>query len=470
MPVPETLGPRVALHLLNRAGYGPRPGEIADVLAQGPTKWIEEQLEPGADPELDSRLARFTTLGYPTSQVLALYNADSRTIGVILDEFFSAKIVRAVHARNQLREVLVDFWFNHFNVFVNDGFDRYAISSYERDAIRPHVLGRFRELLGAATLHPAMLYYLDNYLNTVPRQQGGRSIGGINENHGRELLELHTVGVDAGYTQADVVEASRCLTGHGIDNIGQTGNYLYRAANHDNGAKQVFGLAVAAGGGEGDVQRLLDHLASHPATARFVARRLAERFVADDPPAALVARLADVYLRSDGDLREVATALFGSAEFWAEAFGAGKPRTGFEYVIGALRAAGAEVQNARAARVAIQDTGMPVYACNPPTGYSNRGADWLNPSAQLYRINFGLDLAAGALAGIAADVRGLIREGGGDPDNPASAAEAINRVVFGRTLSAASLAAAARVSTSSGVPVATRVAGLLFAGPEMQVR
>ena len=169
MPVPETLGPRVAQHLLNRAGYGPRPGEIASVLDQGPTKWIEEQLEPGADPELDTRLASYPTIAYSTQQVLNLYNADNRTIGVILDEFFSAKVVRAVHARNQLQEVLVDFWFNHFNVFVNDGFDRYSISSYERDAIRPHALGRFRDLLGAVTLHPAMLYYLDNYLNTVPR-------------------------------------------------------------------------------------------------------------------------------------------------------------------------------------------------------------------------------------------------------------------------------------------------------------
>jgi len=467
---PETLGPRVARHLLNRAGFGPRPGEIEAVLGQGLTDWIEEQLEPGADPELEQRLAAYPAIAYPTSQVLALYNADSRSIGVILDQLFSAKLVRAVHARYQLREVLVDFWFNHFNVFVAFGFDRFAISSYERDAIRPHVLGRFRELLGAVTLHPAMLFYLDNYLNSVPRQQGGRSVGGINENHGRELLELHTVGVDAGYSQADVIEASRCLTGHTIDSLAQTGNYLFRPANHDNGSKQVFGLAVASGGGAADVERLLDHLAAHPATARFVCRRLAQRFVADDPPEALVARLASVFLQTGGDLRELARALFGSAELWAGAFSAGKPKTGFEYVVSALRAAGAELQGTRAVRAAVQDTGMPLYACNPPTGYSNRGADWLNPSAQLYRMNFGLDLAAGAVAGVAVDVRGLIRAGGGDPESPASAAEAIDRVVFGRTLSSASLAAAARVSPSSGVPVAARVAGLLLAGPEMQVR
>jgi uncharacterized protein (DUF1800 family) len=468
--VPETLGPRVALHLLSRAGHGPRPGDIASVLEQGPTAWIEEQLEPGPDPELETRLARYPTLGYTTSQVLALYNADNRTIGVILDEFMNAKVVRAVHARNQLQEVLVDFWFNHFNIYVQDGFDRYAISSYERDAIRPFVLSSFRELLGAASLHPAMLYYLDNYLNTIPRTQGGRVVGGINENQGRELLELHTVGVDAGYTQTDVIEASRCLTGHGIDNIGTSGNYRYRPENHDNNAKQVFGLAVPAGGGEGDIQKLLDYLAVHPATARFISYRLAQRFVVDDPPEGLVGRLADVFVRTEGDLYEVTKALFGSAEFWAEAFGSGKPRTGFEYVIGALRAAGADVQNPRVARTAIQDSGMPLYSCNPPTGYSNRGLDWLNPSAQLYRMNFGLDLGANAVTGATVDIPGLIRRGGGDPNNPSSSAEAINRVVFGRTLSAASLAAAGRVTTSSSVSVSARVAGLLFAGPEMQVR
>jgi uncharacterized protein (DUF1800 family) len=315
-----------------------------------------------------------------------------------------------------------------------------------------------------------MLYYLDNYLNTVPRRVGNRVTGGINENQGRELLELHTVGVDAGYSQADVYEASRCLTGHGIDNLGTSGAYVYRAANHDNEAKQVFGLSVPAGGGEGDVQRLFDHLASHPATARYIAKRLCQRFLADDPPAGLVERLADVFLRTDGDLREVVKALFGSAELWAEAFGRGKPRTPLEFVAGALRAAGAEVQNPRAVRAALGDMGMPLYACNPPTGYSNRGAEWLNPSSQLYRMNFALDLAAGAVSGVAADVRVLIRDGGGNPDDPRSAAEAIDREVFGRTLSGATLAAASSVDTSGPVAVPVRVAGLLFASPEMQVR
>jgi uncharacterized protein (DUF1800 family) len=315
-----------------------------------------------------------------------------------------------------------------------------------------------------------MLYYLDNYLNTVPRRVGNRVTGGINENQGRELLELHTVGVDAGYTQSDVVEASRCLTGHGIDNLTTGGNYVFRAANHDNEAKQVFGLALAAGGNDADVQRLFDHLASHPATASHVARRLCERFVADDPDPGFVQRIAGVFQSTGGDLEQVTRALFGSAEFWAAAFSAPKPRTSFEYVIGVLRAAGAEVTNPAAVRRSLSDMGQPLYSCNPPTGYSNRGDDWLNPSAQLYRMNFALDLAAGAVAGVSADVRGLVREGGGDPDDPRSAAAAIDKVVFGHTLSASSLQAASRVDKSSPVAVSTRVAGLLLAGPEMQVR
>ncbi len=470
MAGPQTLGSRVAVHLLSRAGFGPRPGQIEDVVRRGPTQWLEEQLAPGADPDLDTRLARYTTLGYTTTRILALLNADPRAAAVVTEELANAKVIRAVHGRNQLQEVLVDFWFNHFNVFVNDGFDRSATTSYERDAIRPHVLGRFRDLLEAASLHPAMLYYLDNYLNTIPRRVGSRVTGGINENQGRELLELHTVGVDAGYTQADVVEASRCLTGHGIDNLTTGGNYVFRSANHDNEAKQVFGLAVAAGGNDTDVRRLFDHLASHPATASHVARRLCERFVADTPHPALVQRIAGVFLSTDGDLEQVMRALLGSTEFWAAAFAAPKPRTPFEYVAGVLRGAGAEVTNPAALRRTLGDMGQPLFQCNPPTGYSNRGGDWLNPSAQLYRMNFALDLAAGAISGVAADVRGLVRDGGGDPDDPRSAAAAIDKQVFGHTLSPASLQAASRVDRSSPLAVSTRVAGLLLAGPEMQVR
>ncbi len=470
MVAPETLGSRVALYLLSRAGWGPRPGDLARVLEGGPTRWIEEQLAPQADPELDSRLAAYTTLGLSTTRILAITNADVRATQVVLDELANAKVVRAVHGKNQLQDVLTDFWFNHFNVFVSDGFVRDSVTAYERDAIRPHVFGRFRDLLGAASLHPAMLYYLDNYLNTAPHRVGGRLVGGINENQGRELMELHTVGVDAGYMQQDVIEASRCLTGQGIDDLQTGGNYLFRAADHDTGSKSVFGLALPAGGGSDDAERLLDHLAGHPSTARFISRQLARRFVSDDPPEDLVQRMAGVFSASGGDLSQVLRALFGSAEFWAEAFTTRKPRTPVEYVFGALRAIGAEVGNPAAVRRALSDMGQPLYACNPPTGYSNRGDAWLNPSSQLYRMNFALDLAAGAVAGVSADARAFVRNAGGDPDDPASAAAALNAEVFGGTLSAPTLQAAAGVDRAGAVPVAVRVAGLLLASPEMQVR
>ena len=467
---PQDLGPRAAAHLLNRAGFGPRPGQIHEVLERGLERYVREQLEPAPDPALEQRLARFPTLSYPTSRVLSLYEADPRSTAVILDEFASAKVVRAVHSANQLQEALVDFWFNHFNVFVADGFARYSISSYERDAIRPHVLGRFPDLLGAVTTHPAMLFYLDNYLSTVERTVGGRKTGGLNENHGRELLELHTVGVDAGYTQADVIDAARCLTGFGIDNLRTGGNFLFRAANHDPGSKQVFGLSVPAGGGREDGDRLLDHLASHPAAARFISRALAERFSSDTPAPALVDTMADRFLRTDGDLREVMQALFGSTEFWAEAFGPGKFKTPLELVASALRAMDAEVTNTRAITGALANMGLPLYACNPPTGYSNRGADWINPSSQLYRMNFALDLAAGALPGVGVDVQAVVRAAGGDPESASSVAQVISSQVFGRSMSRGSVDAARRVTTGGPVSVAVRTVGLLLAGPDMQVR
>jgi len=242
-------------------------------LSQGLERYASEQLEPGPDPELDARLAPLTTLGWSLQQVLAADDADRRSTARVLGELASAKMVRIAHARNQLGEVLTDFWFNHFNVNVRDGFLRFSTPSYERDAIRPHALGRFRDLLGATAQHPAMLYYLDNYLSTAEVTVGGRRRGGLNENYGRELLELHTLGNDAGYNQQDVVDAARCFTGWGIENPRRSGAFVFRAPLHDSGAKNVYGLSLPAGGGKDDGDRLLDHLASRPATARRVAWR-----------------------------------------------------------------------------------------------------------------------------------------------------------------------------------------------------
>lgn len=468
---PEDLGPRAGVHLLNRCGFGPRPGDIRRVLDGGLERYILEQLQAPPDPDLETRLSRFATLNYPISQVLALYAADQRSIGPILDELYSAKLIRAVHSLNQLREVLVDFWFNHFNVYLFSGnFERLSMGAYEREAIRPHALGRFRDLLGATAQHPAMLSFLDNYLSSVSRVVNGRTVGGINENYGRELMELHTVGVSAGYTQTDVIEAARCFTGWTIDSVRSGGNFVYRASAHDPGAKQVFGLSVPAGGGREDGDKLLDYLAAHPATAHHVSFRLVQRFVADDPPATLVDRCAQTFLRSSGDIPEVMKTILGSAEFWAEAFGAGQAKTPLEFVAGAMRALDAQVTSARGAASYLAAMGMPLYACVPPTGYSNRGSDWTNPSSHLQRMNFALELAAGAIPGAAVDGRALARSLGASADDAASVVAALSSEVFGRALSAATVATASRAGAGGGVSVAAKAAGLCLASPEGQAR
>jgi uncharacterized protein (DUF1800 family) len=463
------IGPRVARHALSRLGYGPRPGQIRQVLAHGLERWIGEQLDPAPDPDLETRLRGFRTLGNTTAQTLAIAG-DGAALRQVGDELAASKLVRAVHGANQLQEVLTDFWFNHFNVDSSSTFARASLASYERDAIRPRVLGRFRDLLGAVAAHPAMLYYLDNYLSVATRTAGGRVIQGLNENYGRELLELHTVGVEAGYTQEDVVASARCFTGWGIDDLRASGAFVYRPAQHDTAAKSVFGLSLPAGGGRDDGEKLLDHLAAHPATARFVSRKLAQRFVADDPPAALVDRMAATYLGSGGEIREVLRGMIDSPDFWAAAFTTGKPRSPLEFTIAALRAADAEVTAGRALVATLSGMGMALYQCVPPTGYSNRGDDWLNPSSALVRMNFALDLAANAVAGVTVDARAAVRSASGDPDDPRSVAASLDSDLFGRGLSAATLAAISRLSRTGAVSVATRGLGLCLAGPEMQAR
>ena len=467
------VGRRAAAHALNRIGYGPRPGDIDKVLDQGLGAWIMAQLRPaGSDPETTSRLSTIPSLNYTTPQILAIYNADNRNLGPIINDFYNAKVIRAVHAQNQLQEVMLDFWFNHFNVNINDGFVRYSIMSYERDALRPRVLGKFKDLLKAVAEHPAMLFYLDNYLSTVSRVVNNVLIQGLNENYGRELLELHTVGVDAGYTQADVFDAARCFTGWGIDNQQTSGQMIFRLANHDRATKSVFGLNVAANGQKDDGDRVVEYLSTHPATAHFVSEKLARRFVADNPPQSVVSKMAETWLDTDGDIAEVLLRMFGSTEFWAEEFGEGpgKPKTPLEYVVSAIRAVDGQVTNANAGVIAyLANMGMPLYQCIPPTGYSFRGDEWVNPSTQLYRMNFALDLAAGRVAGVTVDARTLAR--GASLSDPRAIAAAFGSAVIGPTLSKQTQETAGRVDTRVSNPsVAARTVGLLLASPEFQVR
>jgi uncharacterized protein (DUF1800 family) len=245
---------------------------------------------------------------------------------------------------------------------------------------------------------------------------------------------------------------------------------VYRAGNHDTGAKSVFGLNLPAGGGRDDGEKLLDYLATHPSTAHFISKKLARRFVADDPPASLVDKMAASYLASGGDIRQVLRAMIGSTEFWAEAFGPGKPRTPYEFTFAALRAADVQANTARGVTAALNSMGMPLYQCIPPTGYSDRGADWLNPSSQLARMNFALDLAAGAVAGVTVDARAMVRSASGNPDDPRSVASTVNAEIFGKGLSGATTGAIGRLAAGGSVNIAVRGLGLALASPEMQVR
>jgi uncharacterized protein (DUF1800 family) len=289
---------------------------------------------------------------------------------------------------------MVDFWFNHFNVFSGKGQDRALLSSYERDAIRPHVFGNFRELLGATAKHPAMLFYLDNWLSKA---------GGLNENYARELMELHTLGVDGGYSQRDVTELARMLTGWTYAPrrlVQRNETFLFDPRRHDMGSKVWLGQQIR-GRGQDEGERALDLLAVHPATARHVSYQLAQYFVADQPPPALVERMARTWIDSKGEIRAVLATLLHSPEFMDQQYAGAKFKTPYQFVVSALRASGGEVDNVKPLMGALAGLGMPLYGCQTPDGYKNTQAAWLNPDALSRRINFatalGLDADAAAL-------------------------------------------------------------------------
>ncbi|MEW5741576.1 MAG: DUF1800 domain-containing protein [Myxococcota bacterium] len=440
---PHALGPqqRVA-HLLNRAAFGPSPEDVARVQSMGEAAWLAEQLSPDVDADVAHRLSGFKTLTLSVAEAFHAYppvQQRLKDMGVdpkklegdeearerlkklikenkeelpvqLLVEATQAKLIRAVQSKRQLEEVLVDFWFNHFNVSAEKNRARWMVTAFERDAIRPHVFGRFRDLLGATAKHPAMLWYLDNWMSVRDGFEPPKGLPnaeamprGLNENYARELLELHTLGVNAGYTQDDVREAARALTGWTIEVRPKSqafGQFLFRPRVHDDGEKHVFGLTLPAGGGQADGEKLLDYLARHPATARHVAKKLCVRFVSDAPPDALVERVAAEFLRTDGDLRATVRAIFEAPEFWsAEAVGA-KTKTPLEFVVSAVRAVGTLDEVQRALAQPLEALGQPLYRCAPPTGYAEVAGPWVSAGALVSRINFGLRLATGRVPGV----------------------------------------------------------------------
>jgi len=407
---------RQIIHVLNRLAFGPTLGDFRHVRSIGIDRYIYEQLDPESIPEpfdLRWRIGALDTLRYNAVQLRQLYGPLSTVRGLklppelervrrerartIVQQAAQARILRAVLSRRQLQEVMVDFWFNHFNVFAGKDLDHLWIGDYERQAIRPFALGRFRDLLFAVAKHPAMLVYLDNTMSTAPGSPAARgNRTGLNENFAREVMELHTLGVDGGYTQEDVITLARILTGWSINRPDPSEfpdhAAVFEGARHDFGPKVFLGHALRSRG-KAEGEEALDILAKSPATARHIAFELAQYFVADEPPASLVEQLAARFFATDGNIREVLSALFASREF-RESYDQ-KYKTPYHFVISAVRAAGVPVDNTRPLLGTMTQLGMPLFGCPTPDGYKNTESAWLSPDATAHRINFAAALTRG---------------------------------------------------------------------------
>jgi uncharacterized protein (DUF1800 family) len=419
----------------------------------------------------------------------------------VVDELQAAKVMRAVYSERQLDEVMVDFWMNHFNVFAGKGPEKFLVGAYERDVIRPHAWGKFEDLLKATAESPAMLFYLDNWLSADPtaapaRAMRGAGFGrrgrfgafggrrpqampaqarpgqgqgqgqgrkrGLNENYAREIMELHTLGVDGGYTQKDVTEVARCFTGWTIRGLRQDHpEFVFDDRIHDGKDKLVLGHVIK-GGGRSEGEKVLHLLATHPSTARFISTKLARRFVADDPPASVVDRAAATFRKTGGDIRAVVAAIVTSPEFLAAPTRAVKVKTPLEFVASAARASGAEVTDARDLARRIGEMGMPLYMQQPPTGYKDTSEAWVSTSGLLARLNLALDLAAGRIRGTA--LSPAARAPGATDAGTTAAALSARLVPAGLSESTRRT-----LEGESGLDAA-RVAGLILGSPEFQRR
>ncbi len=382
---------------------------------------------------------------------------------VVAFDLNEAKLQRAIYSTHQLEELMVDFWYNHFNVYFDKGADRQLVPSYEREAIRPNALGKFKDLLRATAQHPAMLFYLDNWqsVGTADMRAGGKAkknARGLNENYARELLELHTLGVDGGYTQKDVTEVARCLTGWTILDPRRNGTFTYNDRVHDKGEKIVLGVTIPAGGGKSDGDQVLDIVLHHPSTAMFLSRKLASRFVADDPPQELLNRMAKTFHDTDGDIRAVLRTMFLSKEFLSTSAFRAKVKTPFEMVVSAARAVNSDVDFAGPLAQQLAQLGQPLYRKVEPTGYSTRNAEWINSSALLGRMNFALSLAANKLPGSKTAI-----DGGATQD-------ALEKSLVPSGLSTASRESLSKALEQEKTVKPEVIAGLLLGSPEFQRR
>jgi len=419
-PAPDAQALAEARHLLNRFAFGPRPGEVERVARSGTQRWFDEQLAgPDESSLLEAALVPHRAAFAPPAQLVDDWlgdgwEAETRTLKELreeakphyrahLDRLATAELTRDILSKRQLEAVMTDFWANHFNVFAAKGYVRLFEGDYLERAIRPHALGRFSDLLLATARHPAMLLYLDNAESRrePTNAKGGRRRRGLNENYARELLELHTLGVDGGYTQADVQAVARVLTGWSVARINEGGfDFVFRKNAHDRGEKLVLGEAFPHNQGEAEGLRLLELLARHPATAKHLARRLCARFVADDPPESCVLAAATAYTAADGDIREVLRAIVKDPAFWAPAARASKLKTPLELVASAARALGARPDGSLALTEMMAQLGEPLLQERVPTGYPDSEAAWASGGGMLARMSFASELGAGNVRGL----------------------------------------------------------------------
>jgi uncharacterized protein (DUF1800 family) len=573
LPITELTEDQAVLHALNRLAYGARPGEIERIKQMGLEKWINEQLTPERidDSALEERLRDFPVLrmsaeqlleDFPSPQTLAKREGISREEAgqqlkqrarqameapdrqgmladpaamqleriqgprQILAQMAMAKIVRAVYSRRQLYEVMSNFWFNHFNVFAAKGADMWLLPEYEREAIRPHAMGKFEDLAEATAKSPAMLFYLDNWMSADPEAapQVARQFGmrrrelrgilacgrlaarpnlfsvrncdlrmvppprwpmrpvnaaqnkkrerGLNENYGRELMELHTIGVNGGYTQADVIEVAKAFTGWTIRAPRRDPEFFFNDRVHTPGVKIVLGHRIDAGGirdGE-EVLRLLTH---SPSAARFISSELARHFVSDDPPPALTNRMAKTFLEKDGDIRAVLRTMIYSPEFWSLQAYRAKVKTPFELAVSTLRATGADVTVALPVVQWVARMGEPLYLCEPPSGYPDTAEAWVSSGSLLSRMNFAVAVATGHMPGAEVDIAELL--GAGAPPTLGEALERAFAVLLDGQVSPQTRQALAEQLSRSEDPMARRanaglLAGLVLGSPDFERR
>jgi uncharacterized protein (DUF1800 family) len=534
---------QAAAHMLNRFAFGPRPGEVDAVAKMGVERWFERQLGGDLpDAKVEEELQPLSALHMATAEIVRTYPPpglvlrQAREAGVLpkdvapkelqgdekkelrqkviawgreqgyrpekelTEQLMVQKLTRAVDSENQLSGVMTDFWFNHFNVSLTNGKARAYLLPYERDAIRPYALSRFRDLLDATAKSPAMLLYLDNAQSSAPagatttmqdemqkrpmraggrgrfgggggrfakmgaqdgavaaKGKGKKGPKGLNENYARELMELHTLGVDGGYSQQDVIEVARAFTGWGVMPPGKNreqaenrlarvekagglgfhseGEFLFRADQHDAGEKTILGTKIPAGRGIEDGEAVLDLLAANRATAKHIAGQFAVRFISDHPPQALVDRLTDVYLKTGGDSRRLLIAIAESPEFWSKDAVGAKVKSPFELAASALRATGSHLDDPKETLKWIARMGQPLYAYQAPTGYPDRADAWVNTGSLLNRMNFGLQLAAGRVKGVDLDLTAL--DGGHEPESREAALKTYSALLMpGRELTA----------------------------------